>query len=156
MEQSIDKTISIIEFFINEGDLLKAKKLLLKFKSTPYIKDRLLKLTFKMQKMNQLQTYYSENNFQECYDLIDLNHFLTETKLGKLLNNYWMKIIKDAENIALTGNIQETIRQLENILEIKTRKHKIGSILRLCSFSKIKIFLGKKDYGTRRDAKEKS
>ena len=146
IEKSVDDIIEEIDNFINHGDLLKAKELLLKFKSTPYIKNHLVNITIKMQKMNAFKQAYKENNFKFCYEFLDSNTFLNQSKLGLMLNQHWKKVIKQGETLALKGEIGELLQVLDHFLDVKTRKNKIGNILRVASISRIKIYLSKKDY----------
>ena len=145
-EKSIEKGIQAIEDFIKEGDLTQAKELLLKFKSTPYMKVHLIRLSMKMQKMHNFQKSYKANNFKVCYELLDMNHFLQETKLGSMLTQHWHKLLVNAETIALSGNLEKVLTLLEDFIHIKTRKNKIGNVLRVASLAKVKLYLSQKKY----------
>jgi len=145
-KQSIEETIDTIEYFINDGNLLEAKSLLLQLKATQHIKPTLIFLAQKIQQVNKLQYAYKENDFKTCYELLDKFHFLNDTKLGILLNNYWVKVIKKSEIMALNGDMEGVLNQLSQFLDVQSRKYKIGSLLRLASLSKIKSLIAKENY----------
>lgn len=146
IENSIEDSIRKIETFIQEGDLTQAKELLLKFKTTTYMKVHLIRLSMKMQKMHNFQKSYAENNFKVCYELLDMNHFLQETKLGTMLTQHWQKLLEKAETIALSGDLKKVVTLLEDFMYIKTRKNRIGNVLRVASLAKVKLYLSQKKF----------
>lgn len=141
LDQSIEKNIKNIESFIQECDLVQAKELLLKFKSTPYMKANLIRLTMKMKKMNLFKEHYKAHNLKHCYELLDLNPFLQQSTLGMMLSDQWNILINKLEVIALQGDLKKLLQELDLLLFIKTRRNIIGNLLRIASLSKVKSYI---------------
>ena len=138
--------IKKIELFINQGELLKAKELLFKFKNSSHVNKDLKRLNTKLQDMTSLQEAYQINDFKKCYELLDTYPHLNSSELGILLNKHWAKLISECEEYALKGNPKGIKKALDTLISISTRKHKIGDLLRVSFHSKIKAFLAKKNF----------
>ena len=71
---------------------------------------------------------------------------LQNTHLAKLLESHWKKLINKCEISALMGDIKSVKKTLDELLFINTRRAKIGDLLRLSFYTKIKQLLAKKQY----------
>jgi len=144
--QSIEKNILKIETLINEGKLERAQSLLLKFKNTSFINKELKRLYTNLDYMQKLQKAYEDNNFKRCYELLDTHHPLNITPLGIILNKHWAKLMRTCEDYALKANPKGIKDALSDLLLVRTRKRKIGDLLRVSFQSKIKAYLAKKSF----------
>lgn len=80
---------------------------------------------------------YEKNDFKRCYELID-NYSLEDSELITLLEKHWVKLMIECENHALDGNVKAIKILLGELISIKTRVEKIGDLLRVAFYSKIK------------------
>ncbi len=80
---------------------------------------------------------YEKSDFKECYELID-NSSLEDLELVALLEKHWVKLMIECESYALDGNIKAIKTLLGELISTKTRTEKIGDLLRVAFYSKIK------------------
>jgi len=126
------------------GDVKSAYPYLDKIKDVPRIKKEFITLTHKYEKILEIQEHYERNDFNSCYEMIDKNNYITSITLSVLLEKHWSKIIRKCEEHAFDGNITGIKNTLGELMELKTRRDKIGNLLRLSFHVKIKMLLEKK------------
>jgi hypothetical protein len=146
LNQRIEKNIKQIDLFIKQGELQKAKEHLQLFKNTTFIKEELERLIKNFNSMITLQNAYKRDDFKTCYEILDTNKLLNVTELGILLNKHWTVLISECEEYALNGDAKSIKLALKNLISIRTRKDKIGDLLRVSFQSKIKEFLANENY----------
>jgi hypothetical protein len=93
----------------------------------------------------ELLQAYDANDFKQCYELID-KYNLDTHQLAILLEKHWEKLIQSCEEFALKGDAKSIISTFKELLFIQTRSEKIGDLLRLSFFQKIKILSEEKLY----------
>jgi hypothetical protein len=100
----------------------------------------------KIQKGNiRLKEAYDNDNFKECYELLDDFVHLKEQELGRLLENYWCKLMQKCEIYALKGEFKKVKKELGDLIFINSRREKIGDLLKLSFYSKIDILITAND-----------
>jgi len=144
MEEDITQHLNLAKELIFKSELKKARKSIEHFETIPHLKEEVELLFTQCKYLQQLQIAYKENNFLECYALLDTYHELENIELSKLLEKYWTKIVSECENYALKGELKKVKSTLGNLLFIPTRRTKIGNLLRVSYHSKIKILLSNK------------
>ena len=147
LNQSIEKNITKIDLLINQGDLVKAKELLLKFKRSSFIKEELKRIYSDFENMSHLQKAYQNNDFKLCYETLDKHPALNSSELGVLLNKHWAKLIHECEEFALKANPNGIKTTLDGLLLVQTRKGRVGDLLRVSFHSRIKAYLAKNSFG---------
>ena len=90
---------------------------------------------------------YEKNNFKECYELID-NYSIEDLELVALLEKHWVKLMIKCESHALDGNIKAIKTLLGKLIRVKTRVDKIGDLLRVAFYSKIKTLEENKQFSS--------
>ena len=146
IENEIHDTIANIYKNIDGMEVKKAKQLIKKIHNIPQLKNQLKELYFTIQELERLLHYYDKDDFKTCYEIIDNNPLLQNTHLAKLLESHWKKLINKCEISALMGDIKSVKKTLDELLFINTRRAKIGDLLRLSFYTKIKQLLAKKQY----------
>lgn len=146
LNQSIEKNIKKIDLLIKQGELKKAKEHLKLFKNTTFMKDELERLITSFNSMIKLQNAYKLSDLKTCYEILDTNKNLNSTELGLILNKRWAALVSECEEYALQGDAKSIKIALENLINVNTRKDKIGDLLRVSFQSKIKVFLVNKNY----------
>ena len=146
LSQTVEKNISKIDTLITEGNLSRAKELLLKLKNTSFLNKELKRLYSNFDYMQKLQYAYKKNDFKLCYELLDEHHQLNITQMGIILNKHWVKLMRTCEDFALKANPKGIKDTLDLLLLTKTRKVKIGDLLRVSFQSKIKVYLSKRRF----------
>ena len=146
LQQEIHTTIKDIYGFIDVMELDKAKKLLKKIHNIPQMQEQLKDIYFAIQEAQRLLHYYDTNNFKTCYEILDNTPLLYGTTLGKLLEKHWKKLVDKGEIFALSGDIKNIKKSFDELLFIQTRRAKIGDLLRLSFYTKIKQLLAKRAY----------
>lgn len=96
--------------------------------------------------IKKLQAAYKVNDFIQCFEVLDNNHFLNTTDLGVLLQSHWVKLISKCEAYALKGNIKDIKQTLGELTILVTRRDKIGDLFRLAFHTKMKALIHKKTY----------
>jgi len=146
LNQSIEKNIKKVDLFIKQGELKKAKEHLKLFKNSTFMQEELERLITNLNSMIKLQNAYKSDDFKTCYEILDTNKILNITDLGILLNKHWAALVSECEEYALKGDAKSIKLALENLINISTRKEKIGDLLRVSFQSKIKGFLANQNY----------
>jgi len=146
MEEEIKQHLSLAKELIFKSNLQEAHKLLEHFETIPHLKEEVELLFTQCKYLQQLQIAYRENNFLECYRLIDTHSELEHIELSGLLEKHWNKIIAKCEEYALKGELKKIKTELGELLHIPTRRSKIGNLLRVSYHSKIKMLLSNKGY----------
>ena len=90
---------------------------------------------------------YEKSDFKGCYEIID-NFSLEGLELVSLLEKHWVKLMIECESYALDGNIKAIKTLLGELLCIKTRTEKIGDLLRVAFYSKIKTLWKSKKFSS--------
>jgi len=80
---------------------------------------------------------YEKNDFKECYELID-RYSIEELELVELLEKHWIKLMVECEEYSIKGDIKAIKTILGELIKTKTRVDKIGDLLRVAFYSKIK------------------
>ncbi len=146
LNEEIHRDILQTQELIEAGDINSAKRYLKKFQDIPHLKEEIAELNENCLYIQKLQNVYKENNFKECYTILDNHDSLESTELGRLLNKHWSKLILECELFALKGDIKSIKKTLDDLILISTRKEKIGSLLRVSYHVKIKLLISKKSY----------
>ncbi|MBU1659767.1 WD40 repeat domain-containing protein, partial [bacterium] len=146
LEKEMRNSIQIIQDGIQTGNLNLAKEYFLKLKDTPYMSQKLAQLNLEYNSALKLQKAYNENNFKSCYEILDLHPSLGSTNLGILLEKHWMKLMDKCELYALKANIADIKKTLGELIDLSTRRDKIGALLRVSFHTKIKILMAKKSF----------
>jgi hypothetical protein len=110
------------------------------------IKDEIESLKDDAKIIKKLQDAYKDDQFLECYMLIDRYQFLSATKLGQRLQKHWHNVILECESNALKGNIKEIKLNLGELINLESRRDKIGDLFRVSFHSMIKGLLSNELY----------
>ena len=90
---------------------------------------------------------YDKSDFRECYELID-NYSIEGLELIQLLEKHWVKLMIECENHALNGDIKAIKTLLGELISTKTRLDKIGDLLRVAFYSKVRILQESKKFSS--------
>ena len=142
----INKELENIQKHIDSCDLKSAIAKLSKLQNINSIKERVHEQKEECKAVKKLQDAYDVNNFIQCFEIIDSHPILNSTKLGKLLQSHWLKLISKGEAFALKGNMKDIKEILGELIKLETRRDKIGDLFRLAFHTKIKAFIAKKTY----------
>lgn len=145
LQQRLEETLQESEALLQKGELQEAKQLLATLHDIQTIAPRVEELERKCKHIAALQKVYEENNFNECYTLLDLHPHLKSTELGTLLEKHWSKLMQTCEEFALSGNIKGIKKTLGELLSLYSRRHKIGDLLRVSFHVKISSLIDTKD-----------
>jgi len=140
------KEIQKIKLCIKEAQIELAQKILHKLSTTSLFQEEIEVLKKEAQKAQELLTAYENDNFITCYEILDENSGLEGMQLAQLLEDHWNKLINRCEIFALNGDIQSVQEKLGELILVKTRRDKIGDLLRLSFHSKIKEELNLKNF----------
>jgi len=146
LNKELDKQIIYIQKLINSGDIKSAKEALDMIKDVVRLKRQTNIFYNLCSLVDELQSFYAQDNFKECYESLDKHPLLYDTELGILLSKHWHNIIEQCEIFALKGNISEVKKILGDLITLEGRREKIGDILRLSFHVRIKAYLMKKSY----------
>ena len=146
LNTDIEQSISRIEIYIKKGNLDLAKKSLTKIEGTPNFALQIKQLYAMCDEVVELQKQYKLNNFKACYELIDLHPHLLFSKLGILLDKHWQKLMNECEEYASKGNIKDIKATLGSLIELDSRKDKVGDLLRVSFHVRVKALLSKKNF----------
>ncbi len=131
LHDEVKNSIKEIKIYIKQNQLDKAVKSLKKIQDMPNFIQEIKELYEMCSNMQELQNTYSENNFFRCYELIDEYPHLQHSELGILLNRHWFQLINKCENYAIKGSAKDIKATLGDLIRLKQRREKIGSLLRL-------------------------
>ncbi len=146
LENSTESKLQEIESFIKKGDIQTAKISLQELTEMPYIEKKLEQLHQGCFYALVLQQAYDNDDFKSCYEILDSHPFLYSSELGIMLEKYWIKLMKKCEDYALRGDIKNIKICLGELIDISSRKEKIGDLLRVSFHVKIKMLLSKKSF----------
>jgi len=146
LKKSIQKSIDEIRKLLDLGEPEKAILLIKELLNTPGIKDELQDLYKEAKIIQNLQKNYQENNFKNCYEILDSTNTLHNLELSRLLEAHWSKLLNKCEEAALKGDIKSIKKVLGNLLNIKSRIDKVGDMLRLSFHTKIKGLMAKRSF----------
>lgn len=146
LNEEMDTHLQQAKKYVEKGVIKSASIYLDKIKDMPKMKDEFIKLNKKCKTILKLNEFYEQNNFNSCYEMIDTNRYLSSIKLAVLLEKHWYKVIHTCEEYALQGNIREIKNTLGELMKLRTRRDKIGNLLRLSFHAKIKILMAKKAF----------
>ena len=146
LEEEMKKELTQIQQYINKCDLNAAVIKLSKLQNIDSIQEHVNEKKEECKALKKLQDAYKLNNFIKCFEIIDNNPALNSTELGILLQSHWFKVISECEGFALKGNIKDIKIKLEDLINLETRRDKIGDLFRLAFHTKVKAFMAKKLY----------
>ena len=146
LKEQIDNNLKEIKNYIFISKIDEAVEKIKALQKVSIIKDELLELYNLSQEAKKLLNYYEKENFIQCYETLDNNLQLESMQLAQFLEKHWNKLINECEIHALEGNIAALKKTLGELIYVKTRKNKIGDLLRLSFHSKIKEALTHKHY----------
>lgn len=146
IQNDMDIELTRVQKHIGSCDLNAAVASLSKLQSIDSIKEKVGEQKEECRAVKRLQDAYKLNDFIQCYETIDKNPVLNSTKLGMLLQEHWLTIISECEGFALKGNIKDIKKKLAQLINLETRRDKIGDLFRLAFHTKIKAFISKKLY----------
>lgn len=146
LENDIEHGLLEIKNSIKKGEVDLASTNLAKYQKLPDFVFEVAKLTQDCQNMQKLKYAYEINDFKLCYKILDTHSGLEFSELGLLLEKHWSKLAHTAEEFALKGNLKEIKTTLGELLDLQTRREKIGDLLRVSFHTKTKMFLAKKSF----------
>ncbi|MDK9692782.1 MAG: WD40 repeat domain-containing protein [Sulfurimonas sp.] len=146
LNSQIEETFQKAEAAIQKGDAEEAKKLLSMLEEIPDVAQKTEELHRKYKHVLALQKAYSENNFIECYEILDVHQHLKFIELGVLLEKHWSKLMQTCEEYALAGNIKGVKKTLGELLALHSRRHKIGDLLRVSFHVRIQTLINAHDF----------
>jgi len=117
-----------------------------KLRGIDNLKLKLFNLLKNCKVIEKLKDAYEKDDFISCYELLDKNIFLNSVELSSFLDKHWQKIIYKCEDLALMGNFKEVKKILGELIFIKTRRDKIGDLLRICFYVQIDILKTEQKY----------
>lgn len=145
LENSQEISLQDIELKIHQGEITEAIKAIHSIVVTPTIAKHVKQLIKQCEDIQFLHLAYENSDFEECYEILDTSHHLSSSKLTEMLESHWVSMIQKAENFALKGNIKGVKSALHGLMRIKSRKDKIGDLLRVSFHVKIKHLLKEKN-----------
>ncbi len=146
VQKEMSLSIIDIQKDIDNCDLNSAIKKVSKLHNIDSVISSVSVLKNECKALKKLQDAYKENQFIKCYEIIDNNPSLNSTQLAILLQDHWFKIISKCEGFALKGNIKDIKTTLGDLIQLSTRRDKIGDLFRLSFHTKIKSLIAKKTY----------
>lgn len=144
--EHLDEQIETIHKHIYEGDVALAIDEIKELQSVTLVKEQLKDLYTLALQAQEILDYYETNQFKEAYELLDRYQIYSQLALAKLMQKHWQKLIEDAEELALKGNLQGIKKIFGELLFVTTRSAKTGDILRLCFQTKIRYLLSKRSF----------
>lgn len=112
----------------------------------PSLKEELTELYNSAKLVEELHEYYEKSDFIACYELLDAHYELSQTQLSELLERHWSKLMRECEELALSADYKGIKERLAELIMIKSRRAKIGDLLRVSFHSKIKALLAKRSF----------
>jgi len=138
LKQSNTASLETIRELIYETKLDEAVDMIKELESDLYLKDELVKLYDEVNIVRKFLNYYNKNNFVKCYEMIDKHELLENLEIANMLEMHWLKLTGECEKYAFEGDIKALKKTMGDLIGIKTRTAKIGDLLRLCFWIKIK------------------
>jgi len=144
--KQIEETLQKSDDAIQKGEIREAKKLLSTLQGVPDIEQKVEELHRKCKHVLTLQKAYREDNFVECYEILDMYQHLKTIEIGILLEKHWSKLMQSCEEFALCGNIKGIKNTLGELIWLHGRRHKIGDLLRVSFHVRIQTLMKTKDF----------
>jgi hypothetical protein len=146
LQEEINSNLKKAQKYVERGKIKRANIYLQKIKDVPALKKEFLHLAAKCDNIMHINKLYEENDFIACYEMIDTHSYLASTEFGLLLEKHWSKTIHKCEEAALKGNIIEIKSSLGELIQLSTRRDKIGNLLRLSFHTRIKMLIVQKTF----------
>jgi len=146
LQEELEIMLDKITKQIDNGNISSAKITLHKLQNIQHINKKISALRTRSKNMLQLQNAYNKDDFTSCYEILDTHPSLCTTELGILLEKHFSKLIDRCEVFALNGEIVSIKDTLGTLIEIRTRKEKIGNTLRVSFWSKLHTLLSEKNF----------
>ncbi len=138
LTKKIEGTIKLVENCILKSNTKLARKHLQRLKNIPHIESKVKELSLQCYHIEQLQSAYELNDLETCYKLLDTKKILHHIELGKKLEQEWAKIISKCEEYALQGDVENVKNTLKELINMESRKNRLGDLLRVAYHTKIK------------------
>jgi WD40 repeat protein len=146
-EQNLQKTLKAIENDIYNAQIDQAIKKIKTIQYLPNINERLKELYELANYTKLFLEAYKANDFNSCYEIIDKSKEIERLKLAILLEQHWSKLINRCENLAFKGDLKGIKEVLGGFITLKSRRSKIGDLIRLSFHTKVKLLFAKRAYG---------
>jgi hypothetical protein len=146
LQKSLQQDILQIDQYIFSLEIEKAQELMNTYLGVSSLENQLLVLQEKLQAVKLLQNAYERSDFISCYEILDIHPDISELELAQLLEKHWSKILTQCEEFAMIGDFKSIKKTFGELLEVKTRVHRIGDLLRLSFFTQIKALLAKRNF----------
>ncbi len=141
LKNKIDGSIKLVENCLLKSNVTLAKKHLDKLRNIPHIHNYFRELELKSYNIIQLQEAYERKDLKACYRLIDTKKFLHHIALGRALERHWAKVVEKCEEHALEGRVEKVKETLGDLINIESRKSKLGDLLRVGYHTRIKKYI---------------
>jgi uncharacterized protein Veg len=148
LQDEVRASIKNIKSLIEKNKIGLAKENLKKIEDMPNFNKEVEELYSMCEDVEELQNAYDESDFFRCYELIDEYPHLQNTELGILLHKHWFKVINRCENYAIKGSVKDIKATLGELIKLKHRREKIGSLLRLAFQVHIMHLISKRKYNS--------
>lgn len=146
LQNSIVNSLKSVQESIDANKIEEAIEQIKGLQNIPTIQKELMELYKRCKVIEELQESYKQNDFKECYKILDSNTNLEKLQLTQLLEKHWSKSIKKCEEFALCGNIKSIKEELGELIGVETRAKKTGDLLRLSFYIKIEKLLNTKNF----------
>jgi len=143
---STQQTLEEIRHLLIQGDTQNAISLIKSLKHLQNIKEQLEDFYRDAQLISKLQKSYEKNDFKLCYEILDSSENLSSMELSLLLEKQWSVLMNICEEDALKGDIKSIKKRLGDLIGVRSRLNKIGDLLRLSFYTKIKALLAKRNF----------
>ncbi len=143
LEQKIKGSLKLVKNCINKSNTKLARNLLGKLHDIPHIAHNINELYLKCHYIERLEESYKNNDLLSCYRMLDSQSFLNNSQLGKTLEKQWAELINRCEVYALKGDIKDIELALGELINLQSRKEKIGDLLRVSFHSRINHLIEK-------------
>ena len=143
LTKKIEGSIKLIENCIMKSNTKLARKHLEKLKNIPHIHDKVVELNLNCYSIEQLHSAYERDDLEACYKLLDTKKILHHIELGQKLEEQWAKIIAKCEEYALKGDVENVKKTLKDLINMESRKSKLGDLLRVAYHTRIKQSMNK-------------
>jgi len=145
LNAQVEAIVKDIKYNIKKGYIDLAKESLQKLCDIEHLKSDIKKLERECNNTLLLQEAYVKKDFKLCYETLDLYPYLKSTDIGLLLEENYAQLMYECEEFALSGNVKDIKLALGRLLELESRKGKIGDLLRVGFHAKISMLIEKKE-----------
>ena len=105
------------------------------------------RLQNKLAALQKLQSFYEDERWDICYEMIEENEFVQDSLLTQLLRKHWYKRLEEAKGYALQGDIAHTYKVLKEFGGIASKKGEIERLLYFAAKRDISNLIEQKRYG---------